>query len=142
MKLLINRWGQTPKQTTGIFSVVDEKANIVFYGKTLELAWNNNEREKSCIPCGVYRAKKHVSQKFGECFHILNVKNRDAILIHAGNFYKDTKGCILVGSAFKDLNVDGEWDVVNSKNTLSKLLTFLPDEFIVEICDPHRYTTV
>jgi hypothetical protein len=36
---------------------------------------------------------------------IMGVLGRDAILIHIGNSYVDTRGCLLVGKSFKDGNL-------------------------------------
>jgi len=64
---------------------------------TCELAWNNNEPYKSCIPSGEYIIKPHSSPKFGKCLLIEGIKNRNNILVHPGNTYKDSTGCILPG---------------------------------------------
>lgn len=71
--------------------------------KTLELPWVDengdkiSDKEKSCINSGVYNCKRINSPHFGEVFEICNVPNRTHVLIHKGNFLKDTKGCIVVG---------------------------------------------
>lgn len=96
--------------------------NMILTCKTLELPWKNNERNESCIPAGEYLVKKTRSITFGECFEVTNVENRSAILIHAGNYKRDTKGCILPGDEFKDIDGDGLIDVVNSKNTLERII--------------------
>lgn len=76
---------------------------------TLEEPWRNNTPEVSCIPSGHYRAHAHDSKKFGQCFIITdlqnrNPSNRNGILIHAGNTISDTSGCILVGLEVGQLN--------------------------------------
>jgi hypothetical protein len=48
------------------------------------------------------------------------------ILLHKGNYYKNTQGCILVGYYHSDINADGLLDVVNSgiaMNALNALIT-------------------
>jgi hypothetical protein len=65
---------------------------------TLELPWKENKRNISCIPQGNYICQSYPSEHFGDVFELLNVPNRDAILIHPGNTYSDTEGCILVGT--------------------------------------------
>lgn len=64
---------------------------------TLELPWKNNQRQISCIPAAVYQCGVVNSPKFGRVYQVKNVPNRSHILIHAGNWVKDTSGCILVG---------------------------------------------
>lgn len=68
-----------------------------FVAYTLELPWKNNERNISCIPWGRYKVSWHVSPKFGETLHVYNTPSRSGIIIHAGNYARDTRGCILLG---------------------------------------------
>jgi Family of unknown function (DUF5675) len=50
------------------------------------------------IPAGSYRVILAPSPRFSMVVpHVLDVPGRDYILIHPGNFPKDTEGCILVG---------------------------------------------
>jgi hypothetical protein len=70
---------------------------------TLEDKWLENEKSRSCIPLGKYTLRRHQSPKFGDCFQVLDVEGRDAILIHSGNTHHDTHGCILIGMAFGTL---------------------------------------
>ena len=101
---------------------------------TLELPWLQNRRDKSCIPkAEFYKCVKHKSPKHGNVIKILNVYERDDILIHAGNYNSDTKGCILVGNSIKFLNNDDIPDVTSSVMTLKRLLSVLPDKFNLEI---------
>lgn len=104
---------------------------LIFNGKpvcyTLELPWKNNERNISCIPFGEYQVHKTLSTKHGSCFRLNHVPNRDAILIHAGNYLTDTQGCILVGL---DCSTRG---VQHSKLALARLLELLPETFILKI---------
>jgi hypothetical protein len=57
------------------------------------------------------------------------VLDRDYILIHHGNFYYNTRGCLLPGDGVVDINNDGNLDVVNSRATMDKMNEILPDEF-------------
>lgn len=116
------------KQTTGTMEFVDAngKKNMLY---TLERPWINNSKMISCIPEGKYIVNKHYSPTFKECFRIPNVPGRSEILIHAGNFVVDTKGCILVGLSRQDVNNDGLMDVTSSKIAMKKLLSLLPHSF-------------
>ena len=68
---------------------------------TLENSWQDNQRNISCIPEGVYPVRLRLPRESGtrDYIHLLvkDVKDRDYILIHIGNTAKDTSGCILVG---------------------------------------------
>ena len=68
---------------------------------TLENSWQDNQRNVSCIPEGVYPVRLRLPRESAtrDYIHLLvkDVKDRDYILIHIGNTAKDTSGCILVG---------------------------------------------
>ena len=68
---------------------------------TLENSWQDNQRNISCIPEGVYSVRLRLPRESAtrDYIHLLvkDVKDRDYILIHIGNTAKDTSGCILVG---------------------------------------------
>lgn len=101
---------------------------------TLELPFKDNKTNISCIyPAEVYKGKKHKSPKNGNVIAINNVMNRTHIQIHAGNYVSQTLGCILVGDSIKFLNDDKIPGVTNSKKTMEKLLSILPDEFNISI---------
>ena len=61
----------------------------------------NNEKNISCIPCGVYECEFNISPKFGPTYQVRGVPDRTHILFHKGNYTKNTKGCILVGEQFE-----------------------------------------
>jgi hypothetical protein len=94
--ILLTRLTVNSKQTTGSL-IVHDLFKIHAQFATIELPWLNNSPFVSCIPFGTYKAKKVLSNTFGWCIQIINVPNRTSILIHQGNFYTNTEGCILVG---------------------------------------------
>lgn len=106
---------------------------IQFSFKTLELPWKNNERRVSCIPKGIYTAKKHQSPKFGQSFWLQNVPGRSEILVHPSNYTRQLLGCIAVGDRHADIDGDGIIDVTNSKKTMAELYKIMPDEFEIII---------
>jgi hypothetical protein len=85
---------------------------------TLEPTWADNKRNISCIPAGEYNVIKYSSEKYPGVYEVQDVPGRSKILIHAGNFYTNTRGCILVGQDIIDINKDGVMDVTSSKATL------------------------
>jgi hypothetical protein len=128
------RQAQNEKQTEGTLTVFDKTSNTsIFTCKTLELPWKNNQRNVSCIPPGTYQVQKRWTQDRQNHFHLLNVPNRSFILIHSGNYYSHTLGCILVGEDLTDINSDKFKDVVQSKVTLAKLNEILPKSFSITI---------
>lgn len=120
-KLHIIRTVLENKQIRGQFVVFTDDYDCIYAGTTLELPYLENAKNISSIPHGFYRGSLHFSPKFENCISIHNVPKRGNILIHNGNYYTNTEGCILVGNGFKDLNLDAILDVVNSMHTLKML---------------------
>lgn len=96
---------------------------------------------ETCIPNGTYKITMDVvSPKYskrkqydfckGKLPRLLNVPKFEGILIHIGNYPKDTEGCILVGSN----SVKGA--VMNSTATFKRLYEILltdKDNITIEI---------
>lgn len=132
LEVIIERFESGEKQTLGfLFVLISNKLELKLC--TLELGWHDNSRKTSCIPKGKYQVSKRYSTKYKDHFHILNVPGRDYILIHSGNKYTHTLGCILPGLEQKDIDNDGLLDVTNSRDAMKKLNELLPDEFVIEI---------
>ena len=122
------------KQTLGRFYLYDG-IDQIFACRSLELPDEENQRNISRIPAGRYKVKKRKSDKFGEHFHVTEVPDRDYILIHPGNFYKQIRGCILLGQKFVDINNDGHLDVNMSRNIVNLLLEKSDNTFYLDILD-------
>lgn len=134
---VLDRFDAGSRQTLGLFDLLLD-GKPVFNCKTLELPWLNNANGISCIPEGFYEVVKRKSPAHGLCFHVKSigkdqVEGREWILIHAGNYYTEIKGCILVGRLHTDINKDGLKDVSDSKATLKALLKVAPDKFIMQV---------
>ena len=86
---------------------------------TLENSWQDNQRNISCIPEGIYPVRLRLPRESAtrDYMHLLvkDVKDRDYILFHIGNTAKDTSGCILVG-------LGSQQDVVNNSVLAMDLL--------------------
>lgn len=108
----------------------------IFKGSEYIIGRLHIERDKLCdtlepsltrkahpaIPAGRYKVVPHPSARFKGIRPLLeNVPGRSAILIHEGNYPKDTQGCILVGQN----SVKGM--VTSSKATLAKLMPLIKD---------------
>ena len=101
-----------PDGTNG--TLFHEKERVCF---TIELPWLNNVRKVSCIPEGRYELRKRYSQHLGWHLHLLNVPQRDIILVHPANdALKELKGCIA-----PVLSLTGHGKGVNSRAANDRL---------------------
>jgi hypothetical protein len=124
VKLILTRYFESEVQTRGQLRLVED-GETIFSCYTLELPWKDNENQVSCIPTGEYTVRHRGAVQSDsydyDHFIVVDVQGRTYILIHAGNLYTHTLGCILVGEDFLDINDDGYPDVTNSGATLQKL---------------------
>lgn len=103
--LFLDRFAYAPDGTFGTLSF---PTGEVFY--TAECPWIGNRPNVSCIPEGIYAlgkrhspiVKKSSGNMFSEGWELLNVPNRELIMIHPANFPTlDLKGCIAVGENYQ-----------------------------------------
>lgn len=136
MYLQLKRIESNDKQTIGHLFVKDNNHNTIAIFSTLELPWRDNLQQKSCIPVGKYQLVKRWSVRYSNHFHVTDVIGRSMILIHNGNFFNHTLGCILIGFYHKNMNNDGYLDVVHSKSAMSSLNALITQTFTyLEISD-------
>ena len=121
----IGRFFGDARQSLGVLTYSDGVE--LFVCKTLELGWHDNANDVSCIPTGRYPCKWTRSNRLSKVaghdvftYEVLNVKDRAGIRIHSANYFYQLKGCIAFGDAYKDINVDGELDVVHSGATVGQ----------------------
>lgn len=109
--------------------------DIIFACNALERSYKDNLRGISCIPPGTYICRKRSATEAIPYLHILieNVPGRDGICIHAGNLYSHSKGCLLLGRGYGDLNKDGQQDILNSRKTFNEFMDVMPDVFKLKI---------
>jgi hypothetical protein len=98
--------------------------------KTLELPWRENRRAVSCIPDGSYRVIKQPPKpdRPYPYFRLPHVEGRSGILIHRGTNPLHSKGCILVGGRFKDIETEFP-TLGESADKLTWMTNNLPHEF-------------
>lgn len=121
----------SPQETLSTLNVIDDKGKIVFTCKGLEPPDKGNQHNISCILEDTYWVtKEQTSPKHPyPHFRVEDKHGRHNVLWHIGNYFSDTEACYLPGDSFGDRNKDGVLDVLNSKETLQKLLSILPDKF-------------
>jgi hypothetical protein len=96
-------------------------ANNSFQCYTIELPWEDNIPQHSCIPEGRYELKKRYSTKFGQHLLVENVKGRALILIHPANdALKELRGCIAPVSILK-----GPGKGLLSRNAFNKVIALV-----------------
>lgn len=118
MDLILKRTSYT---ADGIFGeLFDNEGNLIAF--TLEHSFPDGSSFKPKVLEGVYKCVRHLPVRLTyDTFILLNVppfqgNEVTGILIHIGNFNKDSDGCILVGSARKE-NM-----VINSKEIFTKIM--------------------
>jgi hypothetical protein len=131
-RAVLTRLQDDGKQTLGELSIYDGLLKV-FSCKTLEPAWKNNQRNISCIPAGRYGVALRSSAKYKQHFHVKNVPERSYILIHKGNFRRNTEGCVLVGRDFQRIDSDNLLDVTSSNATMQSLLSLLKNDFCLDV---------
>ena len=98
------------------------------YALTIENPWKDNEENISCIPVGNYVCEVHESPKYGKVYHVLSVPGRTHILIHAGNYERNTLGCILLGKSIMRDDKDDKPAVGDSRDTIRRFRNTMNNE--------------
>jgi len=118
---------ETNSSTLGTMSVTNTANNNLLDLYTLELPNMNNAKDISRILQGDYSAGLEYSDKYKSMVLRLEDKNgRSDILIHPGNYSKDTHGCILPGET-QSLNYVGQ-----SKSAMGKIVSYIQDIFSID----------
>lgn len=134
MKLKLIR---TLFRNDGVFGhLEDDSATQI--AVTLEHAYNSLPKLQS----GTYTCKRGIHKLADlipfETFEIENVTGHTDILFHAGNYNRDSQGCVLLGRRIV-MNPDTptELMITSSKNTFNKFLDILKglNEFILVVED-------
>ena len=130
LKAVLSRFEST---SYGTFSSILCKEFKCF---AVERPWLQNKKQVSCIPAGLYSVKWHRSPRFGWCYKVQNVPDRDSILFHSGNFPSHSQGCILL--AGKLGFIEGKKAGILSRPTVLKFNNFFnQEEFMLEIRDDY-----
>ena len=124
--ITLDRYKSTPDLTLGRLSM---PCGYTCY--VLELPWRGNRRSKSCIPDGEYPLRKRRSPvvqrssggEFREGYELTCVPDRTYIMIHPGNWVRNTDGCLLPGRKPQDIR--GELGVPSSRAVFRELMARL-----------------
>jgi hypothetical protein len=115
--MILQRDDQNATRTLG---TIGDSAGVL--AQTLELPWNNNAPDASCIPAGTYLCTLRWSPEHAmNLYWITGVPNRADVEIHWGNFPSNTLGCVLVAES---RDPDGT-DVDNSKTAFARFMAHL-----------------
>lgn len=88
---------------------------------TIELPWQENKKNVSCIPEGKYDLKTRYSQKHKRHLEVVDVYNRSLILFHpANNALEELQGCIA-----PVMHLTGIGTGIYSRFALDKLLSIV-----------------
>jgi hypothetical protein len=131
--LTIRRSIETDKNILGFATLTNSRSKIIFNCVTLELPFLSNKKKVSAIPTGTYRAIKTKSNSKGEVLQINFVPGRSGILVHVGNYSKDTLGCILVGRNIEYSEGTKEHYITQSRLTMTTLLHVCSNELFIVI---------
>tara|TARA_R110002124_G_scaffold170518_5_gene338011 strand:- start:24676 stop:25098 length:423 start_codon:yes stop_codon:yes gene_type:complete len=92
-----------------------------FLCHTIELLWNDNKRNVSCIPEGTYEVEPRFSKRFKHHLLVKGVQNRRLILFHpANNALKELEGCIAPVTYLSGLGRG-----IYSRDAMQKLLSLV-----------------
>ena len=122
--LVLNRSNIGPDCTTGLLCI--EGMDQLWY--TLEPQGVDQTVKPRSIPAGTYQITLRESPRLGYITpYLLDVQDFSDILIHVGNYPRDTEGCILIGSAPDEEAID------NSKEAFDALMSILSDSSVTSI---------
>ena len=121
MKLAITRFKNISDGTIGKFELCEADEKPLLSGYTLEPAGEDcvTPGRDLRVPQGVYETAWEYSPRFGRVLATLfneEVSKNRRILIHAGNYPKDTLGCVLIGAKAD------ERGIYDSKKTLEAFM--------------------
>lgn len=128
-RALLVRLQALPDRTLGNLYVFNGLMKLGQF-TTLELPWRENEKNRSCIPEGDYRLSLRGPTDRFKYTHLLvhDTAPREMVLVHRGNFPKNTTGCVLVGMGFGNADGDKIPDVLSSEAAMNLLVQMIPEE--------------
>ena len=112
-------------QTLGVITTMN--GDKLWSAHTLELKWEANINNVSCIPTGIYLCKYTRSNRLSASaghdvftYEVMNVPHRAGIRFHSANFARQLLGCIALGNSVLDIDGDGVMDIAGSRDAIRK----------------------
>lgn len=131
MKIVtLKRAYQDSRVTLGMLQIHGKEHSPIY---TLENPWKDNKPYISCVPADEYVCERFSGKKYKDVYELKGVPGRSAILIHHGNYERNTSGCILLGLSGGMMN--GEPAVKQSQSAMhyfKKLMGRDPFVLIIE----------
>lgn len=125
-RALLSRFESTDLGTYGLLTSEGFKCYMT------ERPWLDNQKQVSCIPVGTYFCHWKRSPKFGMCYEVTGVPDRGSILIHPGNYYWNSHGCLLPATRLG--YIQGKKAGIASRPAVLRLNAFFnTDTFLLEI---------
>lgn len=119
-EVLLRRFRYLGEEILGNLFVFDEKGNVLFNCKTIELAYKDNAQNISSVPAGNYPILFEYSPRFKEnLWELKHVPGRSECKFHVANFYRQLNGCIGLGLDHVHIDDDQYPDVTHSRDTIS-----------------------
>lgn len=126
----IDRGAHLTQATIGVLTIFETDHAPIY---TLENPKRETKKDDR-IPAGIYKCVTYSGTKYKNVYHVENVPERSAILLHWGNTEKDTEGCILLGNRVGE--IAGSPAVLDSRNCFERFRELIGDnEFTLIIED-------
>jgi hypothetical protein len=125
VKIGVNRFAYGENSTLSLFQIwaYDKNNNIIdtmtgyFLERKSDYDKCTTAGSKTAIKPGQYGISPHNSNRFPNTYKLGDVPGRNGILIHTGNNYSDSTGCLLIGSDYSyngiDYTISGSNDKMN-----------------------------
>ncbi|MGF1836523.1 DUF5675 family protein [Photobacterium sanguinicancri] len=90
------------------------------------------ENSDKRIAAGAYKVKPFTGNRYKNVYELKNVPGRKYILIHPGNYHKNTEGCLMAGKTWGVLK-DSHFYVGNSKAAIKEIFSEMSKYQDIEI---------
>ena len=130
----IERKLTTDNCITGYLSINN---NPICY--TMELPYRGNINNISSIPKGKYDAFIRSDKNLGWRIELINVRGRENIQIHVGNYTSDITGCVLVGKSVK-INNCSTGQSNNALKEIEKMVRDFKSDLCLKCNSTEEYT--
>lgn len=132
--VIIQRAWSDRRATLGMLKILTIDHDPIFtLENPLRASYTDNR-----IPEGGYYCTPFSGPKFKNVYEIKDVPDRSAILIHWGNFERDTSGCILIGLSAATHHNGVPW-IGDSIKAFSLFRSIIGDEDFLLRIEPEKF---